>query len=178
MSPRWLGRLLISRRADASLSAWNLLDSDTDLIVTSPSFTDGEPLPRRFAGKGVGDNVSPALAWSGVPVEADHLVFVLEDIDAPLARPLLHTLAILSPDATALPEGGLAAGTPGIEFLRGPLGSGYRGPRPIVGHGIHRYRFMLFAVEGDIDVTSPRTAIASMAGHVVARGRIVATYER
>lgn len=178
MSPRWLGRLLTSRRADVSLSAWNLLDSDADLTLRSPDFADGEPLPRRFAGSGVGDNVSPALEWSGVPVEADHLVFVLEDVDAPLNRPLVHTLAILDPDATTLPEGGLAAGAPGVEHLKGLLGVGYHGPRPIVGHGIHRYRFMLFAVEGDIDVTSARTAIDSMVGHVVARGRLVATYER
>jgi phosphatidylethanolamine-binding protein (PEBP) family uncharacterized protein len=93
-------------------------------------------------------------------------------------RPLVHTLAILEPHATALPEGGLAAGAPGVEFLKGLLGSGYQGPRPIVGHGIHRYRFMLFAVEGDLDVTSQRTAIDSMVGHVVARGRLVGTYER
>ena len=100
MAPRWLGHLLKSRRADASLSACHLLDSDHDLILT------------------------------------------------------------------------------GIENLRGVLGTGYQGPRPIVGHGIHRYRFMLFAVEGDIDVTSQRTAIDSMVGHVVARGRLVGTYER
>lgn len=178
MSPRWLGRLLTSRRADVSLSAWNLLDSDRDLTITSPSFADGDPLLRRFAGRGVGENVSPALAWSGVPVEADHLVFVLEDIDSPLTRPLVHTLSILEPHATALPEGGLAAGAAGVENLKGMLGSGYQGPRPIVGHGIHRYRFMLFAVEGDIDVSSPRAAIDSMVGHVVARGRLVGTYER
>lgn len=178
MSPRWLGRILASRRADASLSAWNILDSGTDLIVTSPSFVDGAALPRRFAGRGVGDNVSPALAWSGVPVEADHLVLVIEDIDVPLSRPMIHDFAILGPDATALPEGALAPGAAGIEHLRGPLGSGYSGPRPIVGHGIHRYRFMLFAVEGDIDTTSQRSAVESMIGHVVARGRIVATYER
>ena len=178
MSPRWLGHLLESRRADVSLSAWNLLDSDQDLILTSPSFADGDPLPQRFAGRGVGDNVSPALQWSGVPVEADHLVFVLEDIDSPLQRPLVHTLSILGPDATALAEGGLAPGAPGVEHLKGMLGSGYSGPRPIVGHGIHRYRFMLFAVEGDLDVSSQRAALDSMVGHVVARGRLVGTYER
>ena len=178
MSPRWLGRLLESRRADVSLSAWSLLDADTDLTVTSPSFTEGDPLPQRFAGRGVGDNISPALAWSGVPVEADHLVFVLEDIDVPRSRPLVHTLSILDPDVTTLPEGGLAAGAAGVEHLKGLLGVGYNGPRPLVGHGIHRYRFMLFAVEGHIDTTSQRTAIDSMVGHVVARGRMVATYER
>ena len=178
MAPRWLGNLLVSRRADVSLSAWALLDSDHDLTLTSPSFSDGEPLPQRFAGKGVGDNVSPELVWSGVPVETDHLVVIIEDIDAPLSRPLIHTMAILSPDATGLPEGGLVEGAPGVEYLKGMLGVGYRGPRPIVGHGIHRYRFMVFAVEGDMDVTSQRSAIESMVGHVAARGRLVGTYER
>ena len=178
MSPRWLGHLLSGRRADASLSAWSVLDSDADLTLTSPSFTDGDPLPRRFAGPGVGENVSPALVWSGVPVETDHVVFVLEDIDVPLPRPLIHTLAILEPHATSLAEGALAAGAPGVQFVRGRLGSGYSGPRPIVGHGEHRYRFMLFAVRGDLDVTDQRTAIQSMVGRVVARARLVATYER
>jgi hypothetical protein len=178
MAPRWLGTLLLSHRADASLSTWSLLDSDADLLFSSPAFADGEPVPRRFAGRGVGENVSPELRWSGVPVEADHLVFVLEDIDAPLARPLIHTLSILDPDATALPEGALAADSPAAVHVEGRLGSGYQGPRPIVGHGIHRYRFMLFAVQGEIDTSSQRATIDSMAGHVVARGRIVGTYER
>ncbi len=178
MAPRWLGSLLTSRRADVSLSAWTLLESDADLTLTSPSFVDGEPLPQRFAGRGVGDNISPALQWSGVPVEADHLVFVLEDIDSPFARPIIHDVTILSPDATSLAEGALAEDAPDVEHLKGMLGIGYQGPRPIVGHGIHRYRFMLFAVQGDIDVTSPRAAIESMAGKVVARGRLVGTYER
>ena len=178
MSPRWIGHLLKGRRADASLSAWNVLDAPADLILTSPDVRDGEPIPRRFAGRGVGDNVSPAFVWSGVPVEADYLVFVLEDIDVPLARPLIHSLSILEPHITSLAEGDLATGSPVAQHLKGRLGTGYSGPRPIVGHGIHRYQFMLFAVEGDLDVTSQRTAIDSMVGHVVARARIVGTYER
>lgn len=178
MSPRWLGRLLDSSHADASLSAWNILDSPRDLIVTSTSFDDGGALPRRFAGRGVGDNVSPALSWSGVPVEADHLVVIVEDVDVPLARPLIHSLSILDADAVGVPEGGLAAGAPDVTHLRTLQGRGYQGPRPIVGHGPHRYRFMVFAVEGDIDTSSTRHAIESMVGRVVARGRLVGTYER
>ncbi len=162
MSPRWLGTLLASRRADASLSVWALLDSDTDLLFSSPAFADGDPLPRRFAGTGVGDNVSPALVWSGVPVQADHLVFVLEDIDVPFSRPLIHTMSILDPDATALPEGALAPDSPAA---------------PSVSAAQSRL-LMLFAVEGDIDTSSPRAAVESMVGRVVARGRIVGTYER
>lgn len=113
-----------------------------------------------------------------MPLTADHLVFVLEDIDAPLTRPLIHTLAILSPDVTTLPEGALAPGAAGIEYVKGRSGTGYQGPRPIVGHGTHRYRFMLFAVAGDLRTDSQRATVESMVGRIVARGRLVATYER
>ena len=39
----------------------------TAIDVTSPAFTDDGPIPQKHAGKGVGDNVSPALQWTGVP---------------------------------------------------------------------------------------------------------------
>lgn len=173
----FLGRLLANRRSDRSLSVWEKLVSDDELVVTSPSFDEGGSIPKRFAGRGVGDNVSPALNWTPAPVAADRLVFVLEDVDVPFERPLIHTMAILPADATALTEGELAAGG-SIQQLRGLMGTGYRGPRPIPGHGPHHYRFMLFAVDGDIDTTSQKSAIESMAGHVVARGRLTGTYER
>ena len=37
--------------------------------VTSPAFTDGGAMPQKHAGKGVGDNVSPQLHWTGVPAD-------------------------------------------------------------------------------------------------------------
>jgi phosphatidylethanolamine-binding protein (PEBP) family uncharacterized protein len=154
------------------------LRADRDLILTSPAFDDGGAIPQRFAGPGVGDNISPALAWSGVPIAATHLLFVLEDTDTPTSRPLLHTVTILRPDATSLAEGALAATAPGVNHLKASFATGYSGPRPIPGHGTHHYGFMLFAVDADIDTTSWRTALESIEGHVLARGRIVGTYER
>lgn len=179
MAFSWLGRLLRNRRADAGLSVWNRegLLSETAITVTSPAFADGGPIPRRQAGPGAGDNVSPALAWSGVPVDADHLVFVLEDTDVPFARPLIHTLSIIDPDATALAEGELAATSARATHVRGLGRAGYQGPRPIPGHGAHCYGFMIFAVVGDVDTSSQKAALASMAGHVVGRGRTIGTYE-
>lgn len=180
MAFSWLGHLLRNRRADAGLSIWNRegLQSDHGITVTSPSFADGGPIPRRHAGRGVGDNVSPALEWSGVPIETKHLIFVLEDTDVPFARPLIHTLSIIAPDATALAEGDLAATSAKAVHVRGLGRTGYQGPRPIPGHGPHRYGFMIFAVEGDIDTSSQRAALESIAGHVVGRGRIVGSYEQ
>ena len=178
MAPAFLGRLLQSRTADRSLSVWEKLQGLPGIVITSPSFVDGQPIPKRHAGSGVGENVSPALEWHGVPIEADHLVLVIEDVDVPFARPLIHTMTIIDADATALAEGALAKGAPGVEHLKGLFGSGYRGPRPIVGHGPHHYRFMIFAVEGDIDTTSQKTAVESMEGRILARGRLTGTYER
>jgi hypothetical protein len=180
MNLSFIGRLLRNRRADGGLSVWFHpgLDAPESVIIASPDFGADGPLPRSSAGKGVGDNLSPALSWHGVPPEANHLVFVLEDVDVPFARPLIHTLSILAPATTSLAAGGLAAGAPGIEAVRGLGRSGYQGPRPIPGHGAHHYGFMLFAVDADVDTSSQKAAIESIAGHVLARGRIVGTYEQ
>lgn len=178
MAFQLIGHLLANRRADRSLSVWETLRSEDGIVLSSADFADGGPIPRRHADRGVGGNISPALAWSGVPVNADHLVFVMEDVDVPFERPLIHVMAILPPDATALPEGALAADSADVQLLKGFFRRGYRGPRPIPGHGEHHYRFMLFAVEGDIDTTDRRTAIESMRGKVVGRGMLVGTYER
>jgi phosphatidylethanolamine-binding protein (PEBP) family uncharacterized protein len=36
-----------------------------------------------YAGKGIGDNVSPPLQWSGVPAPTNQLALVIDDVDVP-----------------------------------------------------------------------------------------------
>ena len=57
---------------------------------------------------------------------------------------------------------------------------GYAGPRPIPGHGVHRYRFHVFAIDSPIadSVTTSKALLNAMAGHVLARGVLTGTYER
>lgn len=176
----FIGRLLRNRRADGGLSVWfNAgLDAPESIIIESPDFENGGPLPRSTAGTGVGNNVSPALEWHGVPDHANHLVFVLEDVDVPMSTPLIHTLSIVPPGVTSLAAGELDRRSSVVESVGGLGRRGYQGPRPIPGHGAHHYGFMLFAVDADIDTTSQKTALESIAGHVLARGRIVGTYEQ
>ncbi|WP_433207786.1 YbhB/YbcL family Raf kinase inhibitor-like protein [Nocardia sp. CA-107356] len=58
---------------------------------------------------------------------------------------------------------------------------GYAGPRPIPGHGRHRYVFQLFALDEPsglgIDATRAST-LSAINGHVIARGKLTGTYER
>ncbi|OBH05581.1 phosphatidylethanolamine-binding protein [Mycobacterium sp. E2699] len=178
-----LGPLLRGVRAGARRSplAGGAFDAPESLIVSSTAFADGGAMPRATAGKGVGDNASPPLRWNGLPPGARQLVLIIDDVDVPLPRPLLHTIAVLEPTLDGLAPGSLRPGTAGIRFIRADLGRrGYAGPRPIPGHGPHRYRFQVFAIDERVSdtVTTARALLSAMSGHVLARGTLTGTYER
>ncbi len=147
--------------------------------VTSAAFTDGGPIPQQHAGEGVGDNVSPALQWSGVPADAKQLVLIMDDVDVPMPTPLMHTIAVIEPDLGGLGEGELKPGTTGIRLVKA-FGDTYVGPRPIPGHGPHHYRFLVLALDQKVPdwVADHGALIPALAGHVLARGVLTGTYER
>jgi phosphatidylethanolamine-binding protein (PEBP) family uncharacterized protein len=151
------------------------------ITVTSTAFSDGGAIPKASAGKGVGDDTSPQLSWTGAPPETRQLVLIIDDVDVPLPRPLLHTVAVIEPGVAAVDTGALQPGAAGMRFIPSDLRRrGYAGPRPIPGHGPHRYRFHLFALDEPVaeDVTKTKALLKQMAGHVLARGVLIGTYER
>jgi Raf kinase inhibitor-like YbhB/YbcL family protein len=151
------------------------------IAITSTTFDDGAAMPKACAGKGVGDDTSPQLSWTGVPPDTRQLVLIMDDIDVPFPRPLLHTVAVIDAGVRDVEAGALVPETAGLRFIPGSLGHrGYTGPRPIPGHGPHRYRFQVFALDVPIDesVTKSKALLTQMAGHVLARGVLTGTYER
>jgi hypothetical protein len=115
-------------------------DAPQSITVTSSAFTDGGAMPQSSAGQGVGDNTSPPLHWDGLPSATRQVVLIVDDIDVPLPRPLLHTIAVIQPTLDGVAAGSLRPGTAGMRFIRADLGHrGYAGPRPIPGHGPHHY---------------------------------------
>src|ERR1700739_2204507 len=148
-----LGRLLRGVRAGAHRSplAGEAFDVPESITVTSAAFGDGGAMPRSSAGRGGGEHPSPPLRWDGWPPGTRQLVLVIDDIDVPLPRPLLHTVAVLEPGMDGVAAGALQPGTSGMRFLRADLGHrGYAGPRSIPGHGVHRYRFHVIAIDQPI----------------------------
>lgn len=136
-------------------------------------------MPIRHAGRGVGDDASPALQWTGIPSGALALVLLLDDIDVPLPAPLTHCVAVLAADRAGLAEGDFTATT--VRVVPTMLGRrGYCGPRPIPGHGPHRYRFHLLALDRAVPdgATNPRAVLDAADGHVLARGTLTGTFER
>lgn len=181
-----LGKLLKNRRAGQEGLAWNQanLAGPETVTLTSPDFGHETSIPTVHAGKRIGgSDLSPALAWSGVPAGTAALLLVVEDPDAPTATPIVHALALLDASLTGIPQGALDAEHPadGVRVLRSALGRGYRGPGPIKGHGPHRYVFELFALgtplADAVTDAKPRTVLAAV-GDVTARARLDGFYER
>ena len=184
---RALGRLLRWRRAGQAKLAWfdpRFATVPSTLALTSPAFADGDWMPARSAAKGVGDNLSPPLVWSGAPEGTRAFALIVEDPDAPTPRPIVHALALDIPgDRAGLAEGALAPGAdPDLTLGRGTFGRvGWSGPRPIAGHGPHAYVFQLVALAGPLGLDASAdldSALAAIADSGLARGRLIGFYER
>lgn len=190
MSPfleRIIGRLLRARHGRDAYLAWNdprLTDVPDSITLRSPAFADGAPIPVAFAGVGVGDNVSPPLYWSGLPAGTLAVMILIEDPDAPLARPVVHLIAANISASIQHVEAGMLNASSGMDLMLG-LGSfdriGYAGPRPILGHGPHRYIFQIFALDRLFAFSAAPSLDALLEatrGAVLAKGRLIGTYER
>ena len=179
MVPERVGRLLRPIRARGR-SRLTTLTVPATITLSSPAFDDGEDIPVRHAGRGVGDDISPELRWSGVPSGTAAVILVFEDDDVPLPRPLWHTVAVLDPRADHVIEGALSSGADGITLLRTLLGRRYAGPRPLPGHGVHHYRFHLLALGQPLDpaITWARELLPGALDTVIARGVLTGTFRR
>lgn len=151
------------------------------LVVTSPVFDDGGPIPAKYTAAGPG--VSPPLAWRGIPATARGIAIVIEDADSPSPMPIVHGIAVhLPPLDGELEEGALRELSPPVVVGRNSIFSAsWLPPDPPLGHGAHRYVFQVFAIDRDFELGPHpgRTALVdALAGHTVARGVLVGTYRR
>jgi Raf kinase inhibitor-like YbhB/YbcL family protein len=174
MNARWLGRLLRRIRAGGRHSILKhpaLSNVPKVISVSSVWCQNGETMPPRSAGVGVGENVSPPLMWSGVPAGAAEIAIIIEDPDAPLPRPFVHMIAYhIAPNNLTLAEEALNREARDVLFGKSTAGAqGYMGPRPIPGHGPHRYRFFTYSLsavhwELSLHRSSRRFSRASLGG--------------
>jgi Raf kinase inhibitor-like YbhB/YbcL family protein len=158
------------------------------LHITSSAFTEGHAIPKKYTGEGA--DVSPALSWSGIPEGTKELALICDDPDAPSKEPWVHWVIYKIPVETK----GLPEGVPRKPRLKEPHGAlqgknswtsgemiGYRGPMPPPGHGVHHYRFKLYAIEAHM-VAEPgmdkKAVLEDISSHILAEGVLTGTYER
>ena len=155
------------------------------LEITSSTFAANSAIPAKHTCDG--EDLSPALAWTGVPEGAKSLVLIMDDPDAPPGTWVHWVLFDLPADASGLPEGlpekeklengavhGLCWGVDRFSRV------GYHGPCPPPGLP-HRYFFRLYALDVVLGLapraTKPEVSKA-MEGHVLAEAELVGTYRR
>lgn len=154
------------------------------LTLTSTAFTEGSDIPRRHTCEG--ENVSPDLAWSGVPEGCQSLVLVIDDPDAPDPQAprmvwdhwVLYNLPPACPGLPAgLREGGLPPGTgQGLNSWGRP---GYEGPCPTIGQ--HRYFHILYALDTrlpELGTPQKNELLSVMEDHILARTELVGIYRQ
>ena len=88
----------------------------------------------------------------------------------------------VSPDESGLAEGALAREAAGMAFGRSTAGAqGYMGPRPVPGHGPHRYIFQILPLSRCTAFSSApklKAFMGGISGTVIGRGMLMGTYER
>jgi hypothetical protein len=134
---------------------------------------EGESIEVRFTCDG--EEISPELAWEGVPEDTQELALALEDPDAPGAT-FTHWLVYgIEPTVTML------AGAEMMSQGENDFGdTGYGGPCPPRGEE-HRYVFRLLALDAQVGLepgADRATFDEVVAPLVLAEARLTATYAR
>jgi Raf kinase inhibitor-like YbhB/YbcL family protein len=149
------------------------------LGLSSTSVRDGR-IPARFTCDGA--NISPALSWATPPAATKSFALILDDPD--LRPAFAHwVLYNLPASSRSLPEGvppgeALADGARQGQNDFGKVG--YGGPCP-PDQSTHHYAFRLYALDSRLELPEGATkqqVVDAFKGHIVAHGRLTASYSR
>ncbi len=154
------------------------------LKLVSSAFEHSASIPKRYTCEG--EDLSPPLAWTGVPAGVRSLALIVDDPDAPdPAAPKMTwvhwVLYNLPADTTHLDQGiapsALPAGT--LQGKNDWKRTGYGGPCPPIGR--HRYFHKLYALDAmlpDLKQPTKDQLLKAIQGHVLAQAELVGTYQK
>jgi Raf kinase inhibitor-like YbhB/YbcL family protein len=148
--------------------------SNSQLVLASPAFHDGEDIPKTYTCDG--SSTSPPLEWSGQPAGTQGFALIVHDPDAPRSGGFTHWVlydipagaARLNPGAS--PHGTLPTGTRQGESDADT--AAYTPPCPPSGGGAHRYVFTLYAVDANLGLSGGKSEadlLKAIDGHVLAQ---------
>jgi Raf kinase inhibitor-like YbhB/YbcL family protein len=165
---------------------YSLLPAAGSFTLNSTDVTDQVQLAEEYTYEG--GNSSPHLRWSGFPAQTRGFVVTCFDPDAPTPSGFWHWLAVgLDAGTTELRRGAGAVGggllPDGAFHVRNDFGEpGYAGAAPPPGDQVHRYFFVVHAIDVDkLDVdenVTPAVVSFNLAFHTLARAILTPVYSR
>jgi Raf kinase inhibitor-like YbhB/YbcL family protein len=147
------------------------------LGLSSSAFIDGSSIPGRYTCDG--EDVSPPLAWTRVPLGARSLALLVEDRNAPGGAFVHWSVYDLPRGSAGLRAGHVPSGSAEGQNSFGQ--PGYGGPCPPKGDPGHRYVFSLYALDEEPGLPPgaiPATVRDAIAGHTIAAGTLTGLYRR
>jgi Raf kinase inhibitor-like YbhB/YbcL family protein len=148
--------------------------------LTSTDIQEGGMIPIRFTCDG--EDISPALQWSGVPENTKSFALICDDPDAPVGTWIHWVLFNIPGSVNNLDQGVNAVESienGGIHGINDFRSLGYGGPCPP--NGSHRYFFRLYALDTLLDIEPGCTKadlMEAMQRHVLDQATLMARYSR
>lgn len=140
--------------------------------IQSSAFQEKQAIPTKYTCDG--SDVNPPLSISDVPADAEALVLIVDDPDAP-GKTFLHWLVYNIEPQTEITEDSV----PGLQGQNDFSRTGYGGPCPPGGE--HRYYFRLYALDANLQLSegADRSQVESaMEGHILDRAELMGVYAR
>ena len=150
------------------------------MVITSPAFLPEGEIPRRYTCDG--EDISPALDWSGLPEGTKSIALISDDPDAPMGTWVHWVLFNLPGETKELAEhippdktltNGARQGANDFRKI------GYGGPCPP--GGTHRYFFKIYALDTQFDLppgAKKAELLKAMQGHILGQGQLMGKYKR
>ncbi|MHB8103520.1 MAG: YbhB/YbcL family Raf kinase inhibitor-like protein [Methanosarcina sp.] len=143
-----------------------------NIKVFSSAFESNGTIPRKYTCNG--QNINPPLEFEGIPEEADSLVLIMDDPDAPM-KTFTHWI-VWNIEPIAKIEEDSIQGVEGITDFRK---IGYGGPCPP--SGTHRYFFRVYALDRQLELkagANRKELESEMIGHIIAEGELMGKYSK
>ena len=148
------------------------------MLLTSPSFENNSSIPQKFSCDG--GNINPELQIQNVPGGTKSLALIMHDPDAPREGGFTHWVVWnIDPAAAMIKEESVPPGA--CEGTNGAGKTGYMGPCPPPGHGVHHYQFRLYALDSPLelpDTTTAKDLETALEKHLLETTELVGLYER
>lgn len=143
--------------------------------ITSSEFKHNQTIPSKYTCDG--ENTSPPLQISGVPENAQSLVLIMDDPDAPAGTWVHWLIWNINPSTQEIQANQIPSssqqGTSSFGVAK------YGGPCPP--SGTHRYFFKLYALDQSLELppsTDKSTLLKAMQNHILDQTEMIGLYSR
>jgi len=148
----------------------------TNMKITIDSFKNGENIPLKYSCDG--DNINPEIKITEIPQEAQSLVLIMDDPDAPMGV-FTHWVIFNIPASSTIIINENSIPQNSVLGLNSASQTSYVGPCPPT--GTHRYYFKVFALDSLLNLKdgAKREEIEKeMANHIIDQTQYLGLHQR